>query len=107
MASPIVTVGTGLTYLGTGAFFDCPNLLSVFFRGNAPTPAEFHPNWIRVGRRVPRVHFLRLFAKWGLVKLILPVVVVDHTLVSVIQRNKDFKSIRAKPWLGASAPTAR
>jgi len=32
-----VTVGKGLTYLGYAAFYVCPNLVSVFFRGNAPT----------------------------------------------------------------------
>jgi hypothetical protein len=36
-----VTVGTGLSYLGTGAFFVCPNLVSVLFRGNAPVEGQF------------------------------------------------------------------
>lgn len=32
-----VTIGIGLTYLGTGAFNWCQDLRSVFFHGNAPT----------------------------------------------------------------------
>jgi len=32
-----VTVGSGLGYIGIGAFVYCPNLTSVYFRGNAPT----------------------------------------------------------------------
>jgi hypothetical protein len=35
-----VSVGKGLTYLGYAAFFSCPNLVSVFFHGNAPTPGQ-------------------------------------------------------------------
>lgn len=31
-----VTVGSGLAYLGEGAFVFCPNLTAVYFRGNAP-----------------------------------------------------------------------
>jgi hypothetical protein len=31
-----VTVGSGLAYLGEGAFAFCPNLTGVYFRGNAP-----------------------------------------------------------------------
>jgi hypothetical protein len=31
-----VTVGSGLAYLGGGAFVFCPNLTGVYFRGNAP-----------------------------------------------------------------------
>jgi len=33
-------VGKGLTYLGYAAFVYCPNLVSVFFHGNAPTPGQ-------------------------------------------------------------------
>src|SRR6516225_8130382 len=33
-----VVVGKGLSFLGLGAFFDCSNLLGVYFKGNAPTP---------------------------------------------------------------------
>jgi hypothetical protein len=32
-----VTVGSGLAYLGIGAFAFCPNLTGVYFRGNAPS----------------------------------------------------------------------
>jgi hypothetical protein len=36
-----VTLGTGLSYLGTGAFMGCGNLISVLFGGNAPIEGIF------------------------------------------------------------------
>lgn len=35
-----VTVGSGLAYLGAGAFVHCPNLTGVYFRGNAPALSD-------------------------------------------------------------------
>lgn len=36
-----VIVGKGLAYLGVEAFGECPNLRSLFFSGNAPTPSQY------------------------------------------------------------------
>ena len=38
-----VVIGKGLTYLGVGAFSGCSNLLSVYFKGNAPALGSIVP----------------------------------------------------------------
>jgi hypothetical protein len=63
-----VIVGKGLSYLGLAAFSGCTNLLSVYFRGDAPTPGTFMPGPVYVfGYDDPTtVYYLPGTTGWGL-----------------------------------------
>jgi hypothetical protein len=62
-----VVVGKGLSYLGIGAFSECTNLLSVYFRGDAPTPGTLMPGPVYVfGYDDPTtVYYLPGTTGWG------------------------------------------
>jgi len=62
-----VVVGKGLSYLGIGGFFGCSNLLSVYFKGDAPTPGTLIPGGAFVfGYDSPAtVYYLPRTRGWG------------------------------------------
>ena len=62
-----VVVGKGLSYLGIGAFFECTNLHSVYFKGDAPTPGTLLPGPVYVfGFDDPTtVYYLPGTTGWG------------------------------------------
>jgi hypothetical protein len=62
-----VVVGKGLSYLGIGAFSECTNLQSVFFKGDAPTPGTLTPGPVYVfGFDDPTtVYYLPGTTGWG------------------------------------------
>lgn len=62
-----VVVGKGLSYLGIGAFSECTNLNSVYFRGDAPTPGTLMPGPVAVFTYddPTTVYYLPGTAGWG------------------------------------------
>jgi hypothetical protein len=60
-----VIIGKGLSYLGLGAFSGCSNLLSVYFKGNAPTPGSTPLGVYVFGADSPTVYYLPGTTGWG------------------------------------------
>jgi hypothetical protein len=62
-----VIVGKGLSYLGLGAFSYCTNMLSVYFKGDAPIPGTFMPGPVYVfsSDDPTTVYYLPGTSGWG------------------------------------------